>query len=571
MNTSLTTGNILPPLHVQKDAALKTNDVLRIGDFLWVLSPSRQYGFFAVMQPNGDLRFYYSRPGNPGSIDPTRPYYSLVADAGPAYVNGGWRFDPAQKNGQYYAIMQADGNLVIYRGLDPATSQGPCWATNTFRSGVGPAYQAVLTGDGNLEVHRTSGTDTSTIWQSKLDYPGKRVASGASLTTNQWVAHPGRLVSAKQATEATFAEGGGITTMCSIPPGMGQAWAYQAWSNQVSAQGPLFTVMQGDGNLVTYRGTDPAHSLGPVWATFANPLAVGSYVAVIRDDGTLGVYAGEDPATTAAPLWGNGGTNPHATTVHDVGGAEQFTQADANTNGGWVSAKPVKVQFLLTNGVPLAGATVRFTTDPAKTASMVFWKDPAAAFDPQKAYLDPGNPSTAGEATATTDHSGFATSPVAWCHPDGANNVFTVQAQGLAKSGVCDQSTAVPISIKVIAPSHPQLFAVSDADFDAKVVKSSIPTLVMFWATWDGGSRALAPVYERASTEWENLGFAKLDIDANGMTPTQLGIKAIPAILLYSGGNVVERLEQPPPSRLSQELERMRSLCPPPSYWPAAK
>ena len=571
MNTSLTTGNILPPLRVQKGGALQTNDVLRIGDFLWVLSSNRQYGFFAVLQPNGDLRFYYSLPRNPGSIDPARPYYSLVADAGPGYVNGSWRFDPMQNDGRYYAIMQADGNLVIYRGPDPSASQGPCWATNTFRSGVGPAYQAVLTGDGNLEVHRTSGADTSTIWQSRLDYPGKRVVDGASLATNQWVAHPARLVSAKQATEAMFAEGGGITTMCSIPPGMGQAWAYQAWSNRASARGPLFTIMQGDGNLVTYRGTDPAHSLGAVWATFANAQAAGAYVAAIRDDGTLGVYAGDDPATAAAPLWGNGGTNPHATTVRDAGGAQQLPQTDANTVAGWTSTAPVKVQFLLTNGVPLAGATVRFTTDPAKTATMMFWTDPAAPFDPQKAHLDPGNPSTAGEVTVTTDHSGFATSPVAWCHPDGTNTTFTVHAQGLAKSGVCDQSTPVPISIQVLLPPHPHLFYVDDTTFDAKVVKSPIPTLVMFWAAWDGGSRALAPVYERASDEWENLGFAKLDIDANEMVPTQLGIKAIPAIVLYCGGKVVERLDRPQPSLLSQELDRMRSSCPPPSYWPAAQ
>lgn len=448
-------------------------------------------------------------------------------------MNGSWRFDPLQKDGRYYAIMQADGNLVIYRGTDPTASLGPCWATNTYRYGVGPAYQAVLTGDGNLEVRRISGAVTSAIWQSKLDYPAKRVTTGASLATNQWVAHPARLVSAKQASEAMFGEGGDIGTWCSIPPGMGQAWTYQAWSNQASARGPLFTIMQADGNLVTYRGTDPAHSLGPVWATFASPQPVGAYVAAIRDDGTLGVYAGGDPATTAAPLWGNGGTNPHATTLRDAGGAQNLAQTDTNTVAGWTSTTPLKVQFRLSNGVPLAGATVRFTTDPEKA---LFWIDPAAPFDPQKAYLAPGNPSTAGDATATTDNNGFATSPVAWCNPDGTDTTFTFQAQGLAKSGACDQSTPVPVSVKVTVPARPQFFHVGDSDFEAKVLKASTPTLVMFWAAWDGGSRSLAPVYERTSTQWVNLGFAKMDIDANPNLPTQLGITAIPTIVLYCGG-----------------------------------
>ena len=573
MNTSLTTGNILPPLRVQRGAALRTNDVLRMGDFLWVMSPNRQYGFFAVLQPNGDLRFYYSVPGNPGSIDRTRPYYSLVADAGPGYVNGSWRFDPAQKDGWYYAIMQADGNLVIYRGIDPSASRGPCWATNTARYPVGPAYQAVLTGDGNLEVHRTSGTVTDAIWQSKLDYPGRRVTAGASLATNQWVAHPARLVSAKLESEAIFAEGGGISTWCSIPPGMGQAWTYQAWNNRASAQGPLFTIMQADGNLVTYRGTDPAHSLGAVWATIANPWAVGAYVTSIRDDGTLGVYAGDNPATTAAPLWGNGGINPHATTVRDVGGTQNLTQRDTNTVAGWTPTAPLKVQFLLSNGVPLAGATVRFTTDPAKAASMMFWTDSAVPFDPAKAYLDPGNPLTAGEATATTDQTGFATSPVAWCDPDGigSTTTFAFLAQGLAKTGVYDQSTPVSISVQVTVPALPRIVHVSDLTFEAEVLKSPTPMLVFFWASWSGDCRALSPVYEEASTHWENLGFAKMDTDQSETVTTQVGITTIPTIVLYCEGKLVERLVQPAPSRLSSELERMRSLCPAPSHWPAAQ
>lgn len=131
------------------------------------------------------------------------------------------------------------------------------------------------------------------------------------------------------------------------------------------------------------------------------------------------------------------------------------------------------------------------------------------------------------------------------------------------------QSTPVPISVKITVPARPQLFQVTDQTFEEKVLKAPTPTLLMFFASWDGVSRSLAPVYEKASTQWENLGFAKMDIGSNNL-PIQLGITAIPTILLYCGGELVGRLVQPHPALLSQELDRMRTSCPAPSYWPAA-
>jgi thioredoxin len=124
---------------------------------------------------------------------------------------------------------------------------------------------------------------------------------------------------------------------------------------------------------------------------------------------------------------------------------------------------------------------------------------------------------------------------------------------------------------KVTVPVLPRVFHVSDQSFEAEVLKAPTPTLVMFWAAWAGACLALAPVYEKASTQWENLGFAKMDIDEYPDVPTQLGITAIPTIVLYCGGQIVERLVQPPPSRLNYEQDRMRSSCPAPSYWPAAQ
>ena len=59
--TSLNTGNILPPCGANKGTVLAAGEYLRVGDYFY--SHSQWYGFYAVLQANGDLRFYYSQVG----------------------------------------------------------------------------------------------------------------------------------------------------------------------------------------------------------------------------------------------------------------------------------------------------------------------------------------------------------------------------------------------------------------------------------------------------------------------------------------------------------------------------
>lgn len=85
--------------------------------------------------------------------------------------------------------------------------------------------------------------------------------------------------------------------------------------------------------------------------------------------------------------------------------------------------------------------------------------------------------------------------------------------------------------------------AVSDSSFETEVLKSNVPVLVDFWAEWCGPCRALAPKLEEIAGEMAGkVRIVKLNVDENPGTPGKYGIRGIPAMLLFKGGQEVAQL-----------------------------
>lgn len=80
---------------------------------------------------------------------------------------------------------------------------------------------------------------------------------------------------------------------------------------------------------------------------------------------------------------------------------------------------------------------------------------------------------------------------------------------------------------------------VSDASFDADVLKSDLPVLVDYWAAWCGPCKMIAPLLEEASTQYQGrVIIAKLNVDENPDSAAKYGIRGIPTLMLFKEGKV---------------------------------
>ena len=104
-----------------------------------------------------------------------------------------------------------------------------------------------------------------------------------------------------------------------------------------------------------------------------------------------------------------------------------------------------------------------------------------------------------------------------------------------------------------------EMLEVTDENFNAEILNSDLPALVDFWAEWCGPCRMVSPVVEELANDYEGkIKVAKMDVDQNRETPTRFGIRNIPTLIFFKGGEVAQIIiGVQPKSHIEEEIKKL--------------
>ena len=105
------------------------------------------------------------------------------------------------------------------------------------------------------------------------------------------------------------------------------------------------------------------------------------------------------------------------------------------------------------------------------------------------------------------------------------------------------------------------ILEVEDSNFDSEVLQSDKPFLVDFWAPWCGPCKAIGAAVEKlAETYADQFRFAKCNVDRNPVTPDKYGIRAIPTLMFFKQGQLVDRITGAvAPTQIEESIRKILS------------
>lgn len=98
---------------------------------------------------------------------------------------------------------------------------------------------------------------------------------------------------------------------------------------------------------------------------------------------------------------------------------------------------------------------------------------------------------------------------------------------------------------------------ITDDNFQDEVLNSDLPVLIDFWAVWCGPCKMIAPIVEDLATEYDGKAkIGKLDVDSNQQTSIKYGVRSIPTLLIFKGGELVDTIiGAVPKAKVVEKLE----------------